>query len=59
MKPNVTAIERAFELAATGLYSNVVEIRFRLHQEGYHSEQVDGPVLRKQLTTVIKRARGG
>ena len=43
MKPNVSALERAFELAATGHFSTVSEIKLKLLREGYQYEQVEGP----------------
>ena len=42
MKPNISTLERAFELAATGLFSTVTEIKLRLAREGYQFEQVEG-----------------
>ena len=57
MKENVSAIERAFELAATGTFQTVSEIKLRLHKEGYNYEQVEGPTLRKQLVEAMAKAR--
>ena len=57
MDPNLTALERAFQLAATGRYLIVTEIKLRLHDEGYSHGQVDGPLLRKQLMDAIANAR--
>ena len=59
MKPNVSPLERAFELAASGRYSTVSEIRLKLMREGYYYEQVEGPELSKQLVAAITTARGG
>ena len=47
-------LERAFELARTGVYSNVTDIVKHLRKEGYDSRQVEGPRLRKQLTDLIR-----
>ena len=45
MEPGKTSLERAFELASTGLFSTVTEIRLQLAREGYQYEQVQGPEL--------------
>ena len=55
MKPNVSTLERAFELAATGL-SAVTEIRLQLAREGYQYEQVQGAELAKQLVAAMTKA---
>ncbi len=59
MKANVSAIERAFELAATGRYVTVSEIKLILMREGYQYEQVEGSALSKQLSAAITKARDG
>ena len=56
MEPNKTAIERAFELAQVGLYSDVSEIKDRLRNEGYFTETVAGPTLRTQLKGLMEAA---
>ena len=40
MDPNVSALERAFALAATGRFHKVSDIRLQLHKEGYNYEMV-------------------
>ena len=57
MDPNLTTLERAFQLAATGRYLTVSEIKLRLHEEGYSHGQIDGPLLKKQLMDAIANAR--
>ena len=57
MDPNVSTLERAFQLAATGLFSTVSEIKLKLMREGYQYEQVEGPQLQRQLTDAIAKAR--
>ena len=57
MEPNVSTLERAFDLAATGLFSTVTEIRLRLAREGYRPELVERPELIKQLTLAMTEAR--
>lgn len=44
-----TTLERAFELARSGLYAGVPELRKQLKDEGYAMSQVEGPLLTKQL----------
>jgi hypothetical protein len=56
MDPNVSALERAFQLAATGRYLTVTEIKLHLHKEGYNYEQIEGPVLRDQLKEIMAKA---
>ena len=58
MEPNISTLERAFQLAATGLFSTVSEIKLKLMHEGYRYEQVEGPELSKQLSAAITKARG-
>ena len=57
MDPNRSVFERAFELAASGRFLTVSEIRLRLHREGYREELIEGPILAKQLLDAIKQAR--
>jgi hypothetical protein len=52
-----TALERAFQLARSGLPNSVAEIRKRLSLEGYTAAQVDGKALRKQLLALIRAAQ--
>jgi hypothetical protein len=53
MESNVSALERAFDLARSGKYKTVSDIRCRLKQEGYWDAQLSGPGLLKQLRTII------
>ena len=57
MDPNRTAIERAFELARTGLYFEIAEIKDRLMGEGYFTDSITGPTLRAQLKSLMKRGQ--
>lgn len=57
MKPNVTALERAFELAKSGQYASSTEIKAKLNREGYSSDQVTGATLMRQLRLAIAIAR--
>jgi hypothetical protein len=40
MQAKMTAIERAFELAKSGRYMSVGQIKYRLHVEGYFDSPV-------------------
>ena len=57
MEPYKTAIERAFELARTGLFFGVSEIRDRLRDEGYFTDTIKGPMLCQELKVVMEAAR--
>jgi hypothetical protein len=56
MKPNVNTIERAFELARTGEFARIDQIRVRLQQEGYASALVVGKHLSAQLHQLMRFA---
>jgi hypothetical protein len=53
-----TTLERAFELARTGEYGGIDEIRDVLQAEGYTLSQLDGPSLRNQLRKLCVEAKG-
>jgi hypothetical protein len=57
MDHRMTALERAFDLARSGQVSGLSEIVAALRREGYSRDQIEGPVLRRQLTSLIKTAR--
>jgi hypothetical protein len=57
MEPNVSTLERAFYLAATGRFATVTEIKLKLAREGYRHELVEGPELTKQLLSAMTKAR--
>ena len=57
MNSGISVLERAFQLAATGRYDTVTQIKRQLDSEGYASLQVAGPTLFKQLMTEISYAR--
>jgi len=57
MEPDKSAIERAFELAQTGLFLQVEEIRERLRSEGYLTASITGPTLRGQLKLLIEAGK--
>ena len=51
--PNITQLERAFQLAHSGQCKTTADIELRLKAEGYSTNQVIGPTLMKQLRAVI------
>ena len=53
-----SAIERAFQLARTGQYASVEDLKKKLRAEGYSIATITGPTLLKQLRELIKAARG-
>lgn len=57
MDSSKTALERAFDLARSGKYHNLTEIKQALTSEGYYANQLDGPALRRQISGLIKDAR--
>jgi hypothetical protein len=57
MDSRTTALERAFQLAKSGRVSGLSEIFGVLRAEGYSANQIEGPVLKRQLLDLIKVAR--
>ncbi len=57
MDPNVSTLERAFQLAATGRYLSVKEIKLQLSREGYRYTLVYGRLLANQLLAIVSKAR--
>ena len=55
MRPST--LERAFELAESGKFVSVGEIRSRLSDEGYFTGAVCGPLLCRQLVSIMAKAR--
>ena len=51
-----TSLERAFELARSGQFSSLEDIRLQLDREGLNPRTVVGPVLRRQLKNLICEA---
>lgn len=56
MEPNVTALERAFQLARSGICRSMREVRARLRAEGYGQELLVGPNLSAQLRQLMREA---
>ncbi len=54
MQPNLTTIERAFQLAEARKCSTIEELRKALGAEGYSPNQITGRALTKQLRDLMK-----
>jgi hypothetical protein len=59
MDQKMTALERAFQLARSGSVAGLAEIVASLNHEGYSGSQIEGRVLKRQLSDLIKAARNG
>jgi hypothetical protein len=59
MDPNVTTLERAFELARSGACTKTDDLRKRLTAEGYDANQLSSWTLVKQLRSAMKNAANG
>jgi len=59
MNHRMTALERAFDLARSGRVAGLGDIIASLRRDGYSSDQIEGPLLRRQLADLIKAARAG
>jgi hypothetical protein len=57
MQPHVTSLERAFQVAKSGNAASMDDIRRLLKNEGYPVDCLDGPSLRRQLTTLMTDAK--
>jgi hypothetical protein len=57
MHQRMTTMERAFHLARSGRFACLTEVVTTLDREGYSASQIQGPLLKRQLTGLIKAAR--
>ena len=57
MHQRMTSMERAFHLARSGRFTTLTEVVTTLDREGYSANQIQGPLLKRQLTGLIKAAR--
>jgi hypothetical protein len=53
---DVDPVERAFQLAKSGEHHSVEEIRKALNAEGRSTQAISGPLLLRQLRTMIRLA---
>src|SRR6202035_5051514 len=51
------SMERAFHLARSGRVTTLTEVVTTLDREGYSANQIQGSLLKRQLTGLIKAAR--
>jgi hypothetical protein len=58
MTQRATTLERAFELARSGKYAGVSELRQQLKAEGYSPDQLTGPALLRQLRDLCIASAG-
>ncbi len=52
-----TMVERAYQLASSGRYPTVAEIKARLRWEGYEDRNLVGPLLMASLRRLCAAAR--
>ena len=57
MDTQKTTLERAFDMARTGRDERLSDLIARLNREGYDGRQVQGPILKRQLSNLIKEAK--
>jgi hypothetical protein len=57
MDHRMTPLERAFQLARSGRVAGLRDIVNALRGEGYSADQIQGPILRRQLADLMKAAR--
>jgi len=57
MGQGMSAVERAFQVAKSGRVGKVSELIRSLEREGFNSGQIYGPLLRRELTALIRTAR--
>lgn len=58
MHANTTALERAFELAKSGRFSSVGQVRKQVDYEGYDGRQLSGATLHRQLRQLLSKSNG-
>jgi hypothetical protein len=57
MHQRMTSTERAFHLARSGRFTCLTDVLTTLDRDGYYAGQIQGPLLKRQLTDLIKAAR--
>lgn len=57
MNDRPTALERAFELAGSGQFAELGQVRAELKREGYDLSRLTGPQLTKQLRGIMESAQ--
>lgn len=59
MDQNVTALERAFQLAKSGSCRSISDVGAALTREGYYASILEGASLKRQLRGFIEAAAAG
>ncbi len=57
MHQRMTTTERAFHLARSGRFTRLTDVLTILDRDGYYASQIQGPLLKRQLTDLIKAGR--
>lgn len=57
MDPTKSTLERAFEMAKSGRYTTMSELRAAIKAEGYTVAQIEGPALGRQLRRLMDASR--
>ena len=52
-----STLERVFELARSGRYASMGELRAVIKAEGYSSAQIEGPSLGRQLRRLMEESK--
>jgi hypothetical protein len=52
--PELTTMERAFQLAGARTCTTISDIKNRLRAEGYSADQIEGRTLKRQLSALMK-----
>lgn len=55
MSNHPTILERAFELAQSGKFQRLTDLRNQLKAEGYVAQQIEGRALLRQLRALMDR----
>ena len=53
MQPGKTSLERAFELARSGQFTDLGALERHLRDEGYQQTQLQGASVRKQIRALM------
>ncbi len=56
MQAGKSTLERAFELARSGQYTTLSQLKHAVVAEGYDRKQLEGGALGRQLSALIKSA---
>ena len=56
MDPNLSTLERAFQIASSGRCATVTEIKLILNKEGYRHEMIEGPLSPRNSSRPSQRA---